>query len=105
DRDAQRAFVHELLRVGRQVYLTTPNRDFPIELHTFLPFVHWLPQPTHQAILRALGKDFWARTENLNLLDARSLAALFPADAQVQIRTHRLLGLPSNLIVSSRWAD
>ena len=25
------------------VFVTTPNRWFPLEVHTLLPFVHWLP--------------------------------------------------------------
>ena len=58
-------------------YITTPNRWFPVELHTFLPLLHWLPQHWHQAILRRLGKAFWADTANLNLVSARELRACF----------------------------
>ena len=43
DRVRQRLFVSEALRVGRRVFVTTPNRRFPIEVHTRLPLVHWLP--------------------------------------------------------------
>ena len=42
-RDGQRRFVHELCRVAQRVFVTTPNRWFPLEVHTLLPFVHWLP--------------------------------------------------------------
>ena len=42
-RERQRRLVSEALRVGRRVFITTPNRRFPIEVHTRLPFVHWLP--------------------------------------------------------------
>src|SRR3954470_7756130 len=42
-RAGQRRFVHELCRVARRVFVTTPNRWFPVEVHTLLPFVHWLP--------------------------------------------------------------
>lgn len=41
DRSRQVLFVRELLRTCRRVYFTTPNRYFPIELHTKLPFLHW----------------------------------------------------------------
>ena len=44
-RERQETFVREALRVGRRVFLTTPNRWFPIEVHTRLPLVHWLPEP------------------------------------------------------------
>jgi SAM-dependent methyltransferase len=34
-------FLSEMLRVGKRVFFTTPNKYFPIELHTNLLFVHW----------------------------------------------------------------
>jgi SAM-dependent methyltransferase len=98
DRQSQTQFVRELLRVGRMVYLTTPNRAFPIEFHTFVPFIHWLPQPLHQRLLRLLGLPFWSRTENLNLLNKGELLGIFPEERDVRIRDYRLLGFPSNLI-------
>ena len=42
-RERQRQLVSEAIRVGRRVFITTPNRRFPIEVHTRLPLVHWLP--------------------------------------------------------------
>lgn len=101
DRDAQRAFIAELTRVAKRVYVTTPDRAFPVEMHTFLPLVHWLPQPVHQRTLRALGLSFWAQTDNLNLLTRDELRALFPDPARVTIRSHRLLGWSSNLLAST----
>jgi SAM-dependent methyltransferase len=98
DRDRQARFVAELVRVSRRFFLTTPNRWFPLELHTFVPMVHWLPQPTHQRVLRALGQDFWASTDHLNLLSAAELRALFPAAVEVEIARHRTLGWTSNLL-------
>ena len=41
--EQQRAFVKEALRVARGVFLARPNRWFPLEVHTRLPLVHWLP--------------------------------------------------------------
>src|SRR5438093_5830985 len=41
-RERQRAFVDEALRVATRVFVTTPNRWFPVEVHTRLPLVHWL---------------------------------------------------------------
>jgi SAM-dependent methyltransferase len=69
-------FLNELLRVGKRLYLTTPNKLFPIELHTALPFVHWLPRKIHQRILKILGITFYADTKNLNLLTAANLRGM-----------------------------
>jgi len=99
DRESQMAFVSEMLRVGNRFFITTPNRWYPLEIHTFLPFLHWLPRTMHQRILRALGKNQWATTENLNLLSKKQLLALFPPGAQVQMTTVRTFGMSSNLIV------
>lgn len=98
DRQSQAQFIGELLRVSRRFFITTPNRQFPIELHTFLPLVHWLPQPVHQAVLRKIGLEFWSHTENLNLLTPSAFKQSFPDEAQVKFHSYRLLGLPSNLI-------
>lgn len=74
-RDGQRQFVHELCRVARRVFVTTPNRRFPIEVHTLLPFVHWLPKGPRE---RLLPFD-----DVLDPLSAKDLAALFPYRVRV----------------------
>src|SRR4029079_8533354 len=58
DRERQRAFVSEAIRVGRRAFITTPNRRFPIEVHTRLPLVHWLPDGGSHRAYPATGKEF-----------------------------------------------
>src|SRR2546427_9686473 len=72
----QRFVLQELLRTCRSVFLTTPDRAFPIEVHTFLPVLHWLPKRLHRQVLRHLGLSFWAAEANLNLLTRRELTGL-----------------------------
>ncbi len=79
-RERQRRFVAEALRVGRRVVVTTPNRFFPVEVHTRLPLVHWLPDRIAHRAYRALGKDF---ATDVNLLSRRALASLFPGRVRV----------------------
>jgi SAM-dependent methyltransferase len=79
-RERQRRFVSEALRVGRRVFITTPNRRFPVEVHTRLPLVHWLPGALAGPVYRAAGKSF---ATDLHLLTRRSLAALFPGRVRV----------------------
>ena len=74
-RDAQRAFVHELCRVARRVFVTTPNRRFPIEVHTLWPLVHWLPRPLGRRLVPAL--------EDIELLSGAELRALFPYPVRI----------------------
>lgn len=96
---AQRAFVREIARISRAAFITTPNRWYPIELHTVLPLVHWLPTPWYRAVFRRLGFHFFASEDNLNLLDRSSLRRLVPDGVRAEVHGHRFLGLPSNLLL------
>jgi len=66
-RDDQERFCHELARVARRVFVTTPNRRFPIDPHTLLPFAHWLPDGRRPHSL-----------DGVRPLTARELRSLFP---------------------------
>ena len=101
-RQRQRQFLHEAWRVARKaIFVTTPNRWFPIEVHTLLPLVHWLPAPAFRGLLKGLRKDFFAREENLNLLSRRDLARLAREVGikEFDIRVVALLGWPTNLLL------
>jgi hypothetical protein len=100
-REEQVALVREVCRVCRAVMFTTPNKTFPVELHTFLPFLHWLPDSRYRAALRALGLTYFADVENLNLLDSRSFMSLFPSTRRNRPLSTGFLGLSSNLICIS----
>jgi hypothetical protein len=98
----QMAFIAEARRVARKgVFLTTPNRWYPIEFHTILPLLHWLPRRIFRRTLVMMGRDFFASEQNLNLLSARQLRCMakyigFLDDYRV--RGVRLAGLVSNLL-------
>jgi SAM-dependent methyltransferase len=79
-RDRQRRLVSEALRVGRRAFLTTPNRRFPIEVHTRLPFVHWLPDRAAHRVYDLTGNGF---AKELDLLSRRSLESLFPGRVRI----------------------
>ncbi len=60
----QAHFIGELYRVARRlVCITTPNRWFPVEVHTSLPLIHWLPAAKFRAVLRTIGLPFFAEAE------------------------------------------
>jgi hypothetical protein len=77
-REGQRRFVHELCRVSQRVFVTTPNRFFPLEVHTLVPFAHWLPRGPRDRVLRARGFD-----DVLEPLGPKEFAALFPYSVRV----------------------
>jgi len=104
NRGQQAGFVREALRVARKgVLLTTPNRWHPVETHTGLPVLHYLPGTVYRAFYRAVGKGMYAREDKLNLLSARKLLSIAPAGAR---RLHRVrwLGMASNLVLVLRKA-
>jgi SAM-dependent methyltransferase len=79
-RERQAEFVGEALRVAARAFVTTPNRWFPLELHTRLPLVHWLPE---RLAGRAydLARKPWAKDNHL--LGAGDLQRLFPAGTRI----------------------
>jgi len=79
-RERQRQLVSEAIRVGRRVFITTPNRRFPVEVHTRLPLVHWLPERFAHRVYRAAGKSF---ATEINLLSKRGLGSLFPGRVRI----------------------
>ncbi|GHT82849.1 hypothetical protein AGMMS49543_08570 [Betaproteobacteria bacterium] len=105
----QQQFLRECARVARRfVFITTPNRYHPVEFHTVLPFIHWLPKPVHRKLLRALGMDYFAREETLNLLSRHELLGLAKAswenlpDSAIRLTSIRFLGFSSNLLLFAR---
>ncbi len=79
--DDQRRFVHELCRVSKRVFITTPNKWFPLEVHTLLPFVHWLPVREREWLYRTLHRPAGLGVE---LLSPPAFRALFPASARLR---------------------
>lgn len=83
----------EMARVGRRIFVQTPNRWFPIEPHALLPLVHWLPRPLGRRLwpLGVTGNSF----DEIRLLSAGELRELFPG---ARIARERLGPLTKSLI-------
>lgn len=102
---AQATFLSELLRVSRRgVFVTTPNRWFPVEFHTTLPLVHWLPKRAFRGLIRRMGHAELSDEAHLNLLDRRDLSHLGRrlGAASCKVDSVALLGWPSNLLLEAR---
>ena len=80
----QLKFVRELKRLGKRVYLTVPNRFFPVEHHTAIPFLHWTDSSFSWAC-SVTGKGKWAKTDNLILMSAARLRRVCPDEVRYEI--------------------
>ncbi len=99
-RERQSRFVREMLRVARCVWLTTPSRAFPIDVHTLIPFAHWFPARVRDTVYAGLGKS-WAAGGYLNLLYRHELESLFVGTSveRCTIVTNRVAFLPLEYVV------
>jgi SAM-dependent methyltransferase len=70
--EQRRAFLDDSLRVARALFMTIPNRWFPIEHHTALPLLHYWP-PVFRRFVRGTRRDYWSHKENLDFLGASQL--------------------------------
>jgi ubiquinone/menaquinone biosynthesis C-methylase UbiE len=103
-REDQLVFLRELHRVARRGYLTTPNRHFPVEVHTRVPLLHiLLPKQWFDAFLTRVGKG-WATGSYMNLLSEQDLRELLrdAGIADYSIARSRLLVF--TITFSVTWA-
>ena len=74
-REAQVRFIKEIYRVSRVALVTTPNRFFPVEVHTRIFLLHFLPKRIFDRLLVWMGKG-WAAGNYMNLLSERQVKSL-----------------------------
>ncbi|HWP52672.1 MAG TPA: methyltransferase domain-containing protein [Pyrinomonadaceae bacterium] len=106
DRAAQLRFLREISRVARRAFITTPNKFFPIEVHTRTPLLHLLPKPVFESYLRRIGKA-WATGEYMNLLSLSELKQLLHQAGihDFRILKNKLLGFTLDFVVIMNLTD
>ena len=98
----QAKMISECARVARRgICLTTPNRWFPVEFHTQLPLVHWMPKRVGRYVFRKLGFVDLADEDHLNLMTAQELKTLTAhvPGWHFRVASPRLFGWKSNLVL------
>ena len=66
-----------MIKLSKKYFvIITPNRYHPIEFHTKLPFLHWLPKKIHRFFLNIFGFKSISKEENLNLLSFNDIVLL-----------------------------
>ena len=100
----QRKMIENIIKLTKKIFIiTTPNRYYPIELHTKIPLIHWFPKATYRKILNFLGMPFYANEENLNLLSVNELKKLLNNHITTyEVKFLKLFFFRSNIIIIGR---
>ncbi len=102
----QQMMADEMLRVGKRVFLQTPNRFFPVEPHFLFPFFQFLPFRWRVFLVRNFNLGWYRRTpdrqqaekicRSIRLLSKNELRKLFPP---ATIYTERFLCMAKSFMV------
>jgi len=100
--ERQQLFVSEMARVARRGFFTTPNRWFPIELHTKIPLLHYLPWPLFLRMCRLVHREDNIR--GVRLLGRRQVVRLISHASVLRygIVQNRTLGM--TVTFSVHWS-
>lgn len=101
--ESQRYFAQEIRRVAKGYFVQTPSRGFPVESHTWLPFLGYLPRPVQIPLIRAANR-LWIKgtVPDFRLLAIADMRDLFP-DAEVV--TEQVWGLTKSLMAIKRMEE
>jgi hypothetical protein len=97
-RENQLIFLDEMLRVGKNVFFTTPNKGFPIESHTNVFLRHWFDDSFYKWC--KTNQPLWS-VENLILLRVNDLNEIME-DSKAEdykIQKNRTFGYPMTFTV------
>ena len=94
-------FINELMRVGKKVFITTPDRAAIYEPHTGFFFLHWLPILWFRKLNVLFGNKFWSLPKNLNSLYVDDIKKM-KFVRRVNIIKYRTFGIfSSHIIITS----
>lgn len=108
DMSDMKAFASELCRVGRHVYVQTPNKWFPIEPHIIAFFIHWLPRGLYRRLsflslrwwsLRNNRDRFYGIFDHIMLLSRGEVSELFPG---MSIVDERFMLMSKSFVVTGK---
>ena len=81
------------------IIISTPFRYHPLEFHTKIPLIHWLPKNIHRKILKNIRLTFFSKEENLNLLSKSDFNNFLESEKiKGEFRYIKFLFFKSNLI-------
>ena len=102
-RQRQQRFAREIERVTRGYFVQVPNRWLPIETHTWLPFVGYMPRAWQLRVI-GVSNRFWIKktSPNFYLPTAADMTGYFPAANLIR---EKVGGMTKSLIMVKGTAD
>jgi len=99
-RERQARFAREIERVTRGYFVQVPNRWFPVETHTWLPFVGYMPRSWQLRVI-GMSNRFWIKktAPNFYLPTAADMCRYFPA---ARLMREKVGGITKSLIMVKR---
>lgn len=108
--DDQRRMADEVRRVGRRLFIQTPNKRFPLEPHFLFPFFQYLPVGTRAWLVNRFDVGWYKRipdsvaaraeVESIQLLTREKFGALFPG---ARIYEEKFAGLTKSFVAIAGW--
>lgn len=98
----QERMIRNIISLAKKYFIiTTPNLYHPIEFHTKLPFIHWLPKKIHRSILSFFDFKFFSKEKNLNLMSRKNFKDIFKKInfKNYEIMDIRLFFFKSNILI------
>ncbi|HAA29247.1 MAG TPA: SAM-dependent methyltransferase [Cyanobacteria bacterium UBA8553] len=88
NKEKQKLFLSEIKRVAKLAFITTPNKHFPIEIHTNVFLLHFLlSKEMFDKYLCLIGKE-WGTGDWLNLLSLKDIKELL---ASVGVSNYKII--------------
>lgn len=94
--ERQKEFAGEIIRLGKQYFVQTPSKTFPVESHTWLPAAGYLPREIFVPALK-LTNRFWIKKSepDFNLLGRKDMKELF---SEAEIICESKFGLTKSIM-------
>ena len=98
----QQDFVNEISRVTKKFsMLAVPDRFSPLEVHSRIPFLHWLP--FWRNLYRLMGEQYWSSPINLStIFTKRSFSRLLQKtqldEGEWMVKRQKIYAIPISLI-------
>jgi SAM-dependent methyltransferase len=92
----QQQFANEIKRLGKGYFVQTPYKYFPIESHSWLPFVSFLPRHLLLPLLKITNRFWVKKTQpDWNLLTSSDFSSIF---SEAKIVNEKSFGITKSMM-------